>query len=132
MADKKKALEDAYDLFNQWTAADQTAFANLLADDVVWIEGDPDLRADDPNWSEDDPGSGARRYKNKNNVLNHISYVKSSVASATRISVTVQGDHATTKDSMEVHGHPTHECVTDVIFRGDLIAQVHHCLRHTP
>jgi ketosteroid isomerase-like protein len=118
MADKQKTLEDAYDLFSDWTAANKARFADLLTDDVVWIEGDTDL----------DPGT----YVNKQEVMLHVEHVKSHLDSATRTSVSVQGQRGTTTDNMQVHGHPNHECVTDVIFRDDLIAQVHHCLRHTP
>lgn len=81
-----------------------------------WIEGDRDL--------------GERSYNGKPDVLQHVEDVKSQLVLVTVKSVTVQGQRGTTKDEMTVRGHQQHECETDVIFRGDLIAQVHHCLRH--
>jgi ketosteroid isomerase-like protein len=117
MADKEQILRSAFDYFEHWTPKNKTNFADLLTDDVVWIEGDPDLNLG--------------RYVNKQDVMLHVEHVKAHLDSAALLkSVSVQGQRGTTTDDMQVQGHPPHECVTDVIFRGDLIAQVHHCLQH--
>ncbi|MGH8972025.1 MAG: hypothetical protein ACRD0C_02340 [Acidimicrobiia bacterium] len=115
MANKDQILRDAFDYVMKWKTK-KGKFADLLTADVVWVEHDTHLA----------PGS----YVGKQDVLLHIEQVLQRLQSATLTSVTVQQPKSTTTDDMQVKAHPEHECITDVTFRGDLIARVHHCLRH--
>ena len=118
MADKEQVLRDAYRYFDDWTEENKNKFAELLTDDVVWIEGDEDM--------------GVRTYQRKPEVLQHLDEIRNHLVLAELRTVEVHGQQGTTTDEMQAQGHPeAHGCVTDVIFRDDLIAHVHHCLRRS-
>ena len=117
MPGEEQQLRDAYRYFANWDN-DKDKFEALLADDVVWIETDPDL--------------GPRRYEGKSEVIGHVDAIKRALAQAQFVSVAPQGAFWRTTDDMQVQGHERHSCVTDVVFDGDLIAQVRHCLSAHP
>jgi hypothetical protein len=115
MPDMAQKLRDAYQYFEDWDNK-KNDFEALLAEDVVWIETDADLS----------PG----RYAGKAEVMGHVGAIRQALAQSAFVSVEQQGQHWRATDDMEVQGHGTHRCVTDVIFDGDLIAEVRHCLGH--
>ena len=115
MPGEEQLLRDAYTYFANWDT-DKDKFAALLADDVQWVETDSDL--------------SPREYSGKAEVMGHVDAIKRALAQAQFVSVAPQGSFWRTTDDMQVQGHENHHCVTDVVFDGDLIAQVRHCLGH--
>jgi hypothetical protein len=120
MADKEAILGTAYGYFNDWGKTSRDEFEKLLLDDgddqVVWIEDDDDLN----------PGT----YQGKSAVMDHLDFVKQQPTTTRDIKIAPHGQDWRTTDYMKAGAHPEHRCVTNVTFKGDFIAVVHHCIDH--
>ena len=118
MPSNAEILRKAYDYFEIWDQPSRAEFEKLLLDDdddeVVWIEDDDDLNLG--------------TYRGKSDVMDHLDFVKQQPTTTTNIRIAPDGRRTT--DDMKVGGHPAHRCVTDVTFKGNRIAVVHHCLVH--
>ena len=115
MPTEDQIVKDAYSFFADWTNG-RGKFEALLAEDVVWIEADPDL--------------GPGPYSGRAQVMGHVDTIKAALDQAKFDSVAAQGAFWRAKDTMQVHGHGQHSCITHVTFEGGLITKVRHCLGH--
>lgn len=113
MPDMAQKLRDAYQYFEDWDNK-KDDFEALLAEDVVWIESDAEL--------------GPGRYAGKAEVMGHVEAIRQALTQVVLGSVEQQGQFWRATDDMELQGHDRHSCITDVVFDGELIGEVRHCI----
>ena len=115
MATQEEILKSAFGHFANWPA-EKSQFEALLHADIHWVETDQEL--------------GRGDYRGKSAVMAHLDDIKSHGVSASLISVEQRPPGWQTKDEMQVRGHHSHCCITDIAFTGDLISRVIHCKGH--